>query len=137
MTFSEPELQYLKTQRLARIASVSRDGDPDVVPVAFEFDGKHFYVGSHDQVMFHKTSKYLNVMDGNKKVAIVIDDMESTDPWRPRGIKIKGVAEVVDHKGMFGQGEYLRIIPNTSWSWGIKGLKPEARSFRVKTVHNA
>lgn len=137
MTFSEPELHYLKTQRLARIASVSKDGDPDVVPVGFEFDGKHFYIGSHDQTFFHKTRKYLNVRDGNTMVAIVIDDMESIDPWHPRGIKIKGVAEVVDHKGMFGQGKYLRITPNTTWSWGIKGLKPEAGSLRVKTVHNA
>ncbi len=50
--FSEPEVEYLKSQRLARIATVSSKGQPDVVPVAFEFDGKYFYVGSHSQAFF-------------------------------------------------------------------------------------
>ena len=32
-------------QRLARLATVAPDGQPDVVPVGFEFDGTHLYVG--------------------------------------------------------------------------------------------
>src|SRR6058998_2398221 len=106
-SFSEPEIQYLKTQRLARIATVSRDGRPDVVPVAFEYDGVYFYVGSHGQDIFHRTRKYLNVKNGNNHVAIVIDDLESVEPWRPRGIKVYGNADVVERKGMFGPGKYL------------------------------
>jgi pyridoxamine 5'-phosphate oxidase family protein len=61
--------------------------------------------------------------------------LESIDPWRPRGIKVYGTAEVVEHKGMFGPGKYLRITPTVSWSWGIKGLKTKEGSFRAKTVH--
>src|SRR6266700_4386267 len=134
--FSEPEVQYLKSQRLARIATVSNKGQPDVVPVAFELDGKDFYVGSHSQDIFHRTLKYKNVKDGNKRVALTIDDLESIEPWRPRAIKVYGTAEVVDHKGIFGPGKYLRISPKVSWSFGVPGLKSEGPGWsRVKTVH--
>jgi len=135
--FSEPEVAYLKTQRLARFATVSSKGQPDVVPVAFEFDGRYFWVGSHSQETFHRTRKYFNVKNGNKLVALAVDDLESVDPWRPRGVKVYGTAEVMEHKGMFGPGKYLRITPKISWSWGIKGLKPRKGEFRVETVHDA
>ena len=132
--FSEPEVQYLKSQRLARIATVNHKGQPDVVPVAFEFDGKYFWVGSHSQDIFLRTRKYHNVKDGNKLVALAVDDMESIDPWRPRQVKLYGTAEVLDHKGVFGPGKYLRVTPKVSWSFGIKGLK--SQGFRpVRTVH--
>jgi len=49
---SQKEIEYLKTQRLARIATAAaRSSDerasiqPDVVPVGFDFDGNYFYVG--------------------------------------------------------------------------------------------
>ena len=43
MSFSEEEINYLQSQRLARIATVSADGQPDVAPVGFEFDGTYVY----------------------------------------------------------------------------------------------
>jgi len=133
--FSEPEVEYLKTQRLARIATVSPTGQPDVVPVAFEFDGRFFYVGSHSQDIFHKTRKYKNVRDGNRMVALTVDDLESIDPWRPRAVKVYGSAEIIEHKGIFGPGKYLRITPKISWSWGIRGLKAKEGEWSIKTVH--
>jgi pyridoxamine 5'-phosphate oxidase family protein len=133
--FSEPEIEYMKTQRLCRFATVSRDGQPDVVPVAFEFDGTYFYVGSHSQDIFHNTRKYKNVKDGKMLVALTIDDLESVDPWRPRAIRVYGTAEIVEHKGMFGPGKYLRITPKVSWSLGIKGLKLKEGEWSLRTVH--
>ena len=132
--FSEAEVRYLKSQRLARIATVSSKGQPDVVPVGFEFDGKNFWVGSHSQEILLRSWKYLNVKKGNKLVALTVDDLESVDPWKPRAIKVYGTAEVVDHKGMFGPGKYLRIVPKVSWSFGIPGQKSEGFN-RVRTVH--
>jgi pyridoxamine 5'-phosphate oxidase family protein len=41
--FSEREIAYLKSQRLARIATVSKELQPDIAPVGSEFDGDHFY----------------------------------------------------------------------------------------------
>ena len=132
---SEPEVQYLKTQYLARIATVSKNRQPDVVPVGFEFDGTYFWIGSRNQESFFKGNRYKNVKSGNEKVALVIDDLESIDPWRPRYIKIYGTAEVMDHSGRFGSGKYLRITPKITWSAGIKGLRPKEGEFRVKTTH--
>jgi pyridoxamine 5'-phosphate oxidase family protein len=134
--YSEPEIQYLKSQRLARIATAARQGKPDVSPVGFEFDGMHFFIGSHSQDIFLSTRKYKNVRDGNREVALVIDDLESVQPWKPRAMKINGTAEIVEHNGMFGPGKYLKITPSVTWSRGIKGLQqPKQGVFFVKTVH--
>src|SRR5207247_4370341 len=97
--FSKAKIQYCKSQPLARIATVSSKGQPDVVPVGFEFDGKYFWVGSHSQDIFHRTLKYHNVKNGNKLVALTIDDLQSIDLWKPRPIKAYGTADVVDHQG--------------------------------------
>lgn len=115
--FSQPEIDYLKSQRLARIATVSSNSQPDVAPVGFEFDGEHFYIGGRVQTT---TLKYKNVLNGNRKVALVIDDIEAGDEWRPRGLKIHGTAEIVERQGHIGFGHYLKVTPQKYWSWGIE-----------------
>ncbi len=130
--FSKPEVDYLKSQHLARIATASRKGVPEVSPVGFQYDGKYIFVGSHDQKIFFTTQRYNNIKNGNPHVSIVVDDQVSIDPWRVRGIKISGEAEVVEHNGMFGPGRYLRITPKTSRSWGIE---PGDGSFGKKKAH--
>ena len=134
--FSKPEVKYLKSQRLTRIATVSKSGQPDVVPVSFEFDGTHFWVGSHSQDIFRRTKKYKNVKGRSNLVSLVVDDLVSVDPWRPRMIRIYGTARVEDHSGMFGPGKYLRITPKVSWSFGIEGLKTKGEFRPLKTIHN-
>lgn len=42
MAFPTEEIAYLRSQPLARLATHSPEGQPDVVPVAFEFDGEFF-----------------------------------------------------------------------------------------------
>jgi pyridoxamine 5'-phosphate oxidase family protein len=59
------------------------------------------------------------VAGGNTKVSLIVDDLESVDPWRPRGIKVHGVAEIVHRDGRFGAQEYLAIAPTVTWSWGL------------------
>jgi pyridoxamine 5'-phosphate oxidase family protein len=120
MMFSEAETNYLKSQRLARIASASSKGVPEVSPVGFEFDGKFFWVGSHSQEIFTRTRRYRNITGGNRRVSIVIDDLVSVTPWRPRGIKVSGTAEVLQHDGIFGPGKYFRVKPKVTVSWGIE-----------------
>src|ERR687896_1314489 len=100
--FSQKEIDYLKSQRLVRIAtaaSISSEErgsiQPDVVPVGFDFDGDYFYVGGMNLL---KSTKYKNVLQNNK-VAIVIDDLKSVDPWDPRGMKIYGTADIVTRQG--------------------------------------
>ncbi|MCI0708849.1 MAG: PPOX class F420-dependent oxidoreductase [Chloroflexi bacterium] len=124
--FTEKEFAYLKSQPLARIATVGPDGQPDVAPVGFEFDGTAFYIGGHDVTQTHK---YKNVQQGHDKVALVIDDLVSTSPWNPRGIRVYGTAELVKREGHVGAGMYIRVIPQISWSWGVEG------PARQKTIH--
>jgi PPOX class F420-dependent enzyme/OxyR family protein len=49
-----------------------------------------FYVGGMNLM---KSTKYKNVLKNNK-VALVIDDLKSVDPWDPRGMKIYGTADI-------------------------------------------
>ncbi len=114
--FSEKESAYLKTQRLARIATVSKDLQPDVAPVGFDFDGMYFYVGGRD---LSRTLKYKNVQV-NPKVSLVIDDLETGHQWKPRGIKIRGIADLTTREGYAGSGTYIRINPEVKRSWGIE-----------------
>lgn len=123
--FSEEEKAYLTSQPLARIATVGATTQPDVAPVSYRFDGTSLFVGGFD---ITHTLKYKNVKAGNPKVAIVIDDLASTTPWVPRGIKIHGSAEIVEQNDSF----VLKITPERHWSWGIqeaafKDGKPTSR----------
>ena len=134
--FSKPEIDYIKSQRLARIGTVDKKNNhPDVVPVGFEFDGNYFWIGSHDQDIFFVTKKYKNVRDGNNKVGLVIDDLKTVQPWHPRCLKVNGTAEVMEHEGIFGPGKYLRVTPKISWSIGIEGLNLKEGQWRLKTFH--
>ena len=115
--FSEQELAYLQTQRLARLATVDTSGQPTVDAVGFSLDGGQILIGTHSPVL---SRKYRNVLDGHTKVALIVDDLASVQPWRPRGIKVHGTAEVVERSGHFGHGSYIVITPTVSWSWGIE-----------------
>jgi pyridoxamine 5'-phosphate oxidase family protein len=136
VSFSEEEAAYLRSQRLARIATVSAGGQPDVVPVGFEFDGTYVYVGGIDPA---KTRKFRNVRAGNTKVALVIDDLVSAAPWTPRYLRIYGNAELTERQGQFGPGAYMRITPAISWSFNLEGLPfTHDREITVRrTVHQA
>ncbi|WP_328389041.1 PPOX class F420-dependent oxidoreductase [Nocardia sp. NBC_00416] len=129
MSFTEEEISYLRSQPLARVATVDPDGQPDVSPVGYEFDGAHLYIGGHDPV---RTRKYRNVERGNTKVAVVIDDLVSTDPWTPRYLRVYGTAELVQREGQFGPAPYMRITPTVSWSFNLAGLPFTDRDIQVR-----
>ena len=131
--FTEKEIAYIRSQRLARIGTVSADSQPDVSPVGFEFDGEYFYIGGMNNAA---TRKYKNVVKGNSQVALAIDDLESVDPWAPRGIKLYGTADIVERQGYAGRSSYLRIRPTISWSWHLEGpAMVKGRFVPHKTVH--
>jgi pyridoxamine 5'-phosphate oxidase family protein len=137
MAFTEEEVAYLKSQPLARLATVDADGQPDVVPVGFEFDGTYFYIGGRAP---ERTRKFLNVRAGQAKVALVIDDLVSTSPWTPRFLRVYGTAELIERPGQFGSGAYMRITPDTSWSWNLAGRpygEGALQSGPRRTVHRS
>jgi len=113
--FSAKEVEYLKSQRLARIGTATKDGVPDVAAVGFDFDGRYLYVGGRNITV---TNKYKNTQK-NPQVSLVIDDLKTTQPWQPRFIKIFGKADLVERSGYAGQSTYIRITPKRKTSWGL------------------
>ncbi|WP_152362554.1 PPOX class F420-dependent oxidoreductase [Microlunatus speluncae] len=120
MTFTDDEIDYLRSQPLARLATLGEGDQPDVMPLAFEFDGSHFWVGGGATVL--ATRKMRNAAAGRRKVALVIDDLVSFEPFIVRGIRVYGHAEPpVERVGLVGPGHYLKITPTVSWSWNLAG----------------
>lgn len=109
--FTEPELQYLRSQRMARLATASASGMPDVAAVTFGIDDDTIVSGGYD---ITKTVRYGNLLK-NPRAVIVIDDLASVDPWSPRGVKVRGEASIEQGDG----GLMIRIVPDVIWSWGI------------------
>src|SRR5207249_10114560 len=85
------QIEYLAGQRLGRIATAGADGKPHVVPTSFRYNS---VVGALDVGGLHvaTTKKYRDVQ-ANPWAAIVVDDLVSTDQWRPRMLEIRGRAE--------------------------------------------
>ena len=120
--FSEEELGYLLGERrLARLATVGRGGTPHVVPVGWSFDAQLdvIEVSGRD---FAQSKKFRDVQQ-RARAAIVIDDVASTDSWRPRGIEIRGRAEAIAVPRAL-----IRIHPERIVSWGIENAR------RARTV---
>jgi pyridoxamine 5'-phosphate oxidase family protein len=112
MIFTDAELEYLQSQRLARIATVSAKGEPDVAPVGFRLEGDVVVVGGLDLT---KTRKYYNVK-ATGQASLVVDDLASVDPWRPRLVKVTGNADLgTDDRSK----PTIRIHPETVWSFGL------------------
>lgn len=115
--FTDKEREFIRSQELARISTVDKDGQPDVSPVSFIFEDDCFFIGGK---VNSRTKKVKNVLNGNAKVALVLDDVTSHDPWRARGVKVFGTAEVVQRPQDYAKEPWLKITPTVHWSWGIE-----------------
>lgn len=119
--FTPEEINYLQNQRLARIATVGSNSQPHVVPVSFRYNPytDTIDIGGHD---FARRKKWRDVQH-NPRVAVVIDDLASVNPWRVRGIEVRGEAEILMTGGeTVGTGfdsAMFRITPKRIVSWGI------------------
>jgi pyridoxamine 5'-phosphate oxidase family protein len=91
--FTDEEIEYLKSQLLGRLATVGSDGQPHVVAVSFRYNAvlDTIDIGGHD---FARHKKYRDVQR-NPRVALIVDDLQSVNPWRPQGIEVRGEAEVL------------------------------------------
>ena len=129
--FTDEEIEYLKSQVLGRLATGGPDGQPHVVPVGFRYNAEldTIDIGGHD---FARRKKYQDVQR-NPRVAFLVDDLASVNPWRVRGIEVRGEAEVLTSGGeALGPGfapDMFRIRPQRIVSWGIMGsVVPTGRS---------
>ena len=90
---------------------------PDVSAVRFSLDGESIVSGGID---ITKTVRYRHLL-ANPKATLVVDDLASTDPWKPRGVKVRGRAVLEDDGGK----PRIRIEAETVWSWGINDGAPK------------
>lgn len=127
-TFTSTEIEYLNSQPLGRLATVGTDGRPHVMPVGFFYDPESETIVIGSAASMVRSKKFRDARD-HPDVAFVIDDLASVNPWTPRGIEVRGVAEARLTGGAeVGQRlgatfpfdeAYLAIRPRRIVSWGI------------------
>lgn len=126
-TFTENEIEYLGSGLLGRLATVGPDRTPHIAPVGMISHNAQLDtidIGGHDLT---STKKFRDVARSGRG-ALVVDDLASTDPFRPRGIEVRGRAEAVE-----GARPLIRIHPERIVAWGIDtgGFDRNSRSVRV------
>lgn len=132
MTFSDTELDYLASQKLARLATVDAAGGVQNNPVGFRVntDGT-IDIRGHDLAA---TRNFRNVRDTGT-VALVVDDLISVNPWHARGVEIRGRAEALQDQepanGHFSAA-IIRVHPRRILVWG--GINPDAPGMQGRDV---
>lgn len=118
--FTIDELAYLNdpTPRLARVATADENGRPHVTPVGSWRHNPDTGTIDITGRRFATTRKFRNAL-ANPWAAIVIDDVASTDPWRPRAILVQGPAAALVASNEPGEAT-LRITPETVIAWGLE-----------------
>jgi pyridoxamine 5'-phosphate oxidase family protein len=139
VNFSDQEIDYMLSQPLARLSTVGQDDQPDVVPLAFEVDmgGGCIWIGGTGDAVA-STRKFRNIRR-NSKVALVVDDLISLDPFIARSIRVYGLAEPpIERIGLVGPGLYSKVIPTVSWSWNLSGEPADTTWYEaIKTIHRS
>lgn len=118
--FTDEELQYLSESRLGRLATISPDGVPHVVPLGWTYNPQldTIDIGGRDLA---NTKKFKNVLR-NANVAIVIDDV--LPPWHPRSVMVQGRGEALEQATAADgspTGPIIRIHPTRVISRGLGG----------------
>lgn len=119
MSFTDAQVSYLRSQTLGRMATQHPNGTLQVNPVAFVVnDDGTIDIGGH---RMESTRKFRNVR-ANARVAFVVDDLISTDPWQVRCLEIRGTAATVPRdpgSPAVGIGDLIRITPTWVRSYGL------------------
>lgn len=120
MSLTQVELEYLATQKLGRLATVQPDGTLQVSPVGFGYnpDLATIDIGGYNMAA---SRKFRNVAE-NGRVAFVVDDILSVQPWRVRCLEIRGTGEAIDTSADSAaqfEGAIIRIHPKRIISFGI------------------
>jgi pyridoxamine 5'-phosphate oxidase family protein len=119
-SFTPAQLEYLRTQRLGRLATVSPDGIVQNNPVAFRVrSDATIDIGGFRMA---STKKFRNVAAGSDRVAFVVDDVVSVDPWQVRCLEIRGTAAALSDAEPPLPGmttDVLRIYPERIIAYGI------------------
>ena len=120
--FTEKEIEYMRSQRLGRLATVRPDGTPQIAPVGFHYNAELDVIEIGGRFM-SQSKKFRNILQ-NPNVAFVIDDV--LPPWQPRFVEIRGTAQPLPTggKALFGANyeaddAIIRITPGQIISLGL------------------
>lgn len=128
--FTDTEIEYLRGQPLGRLATVGADGRPQVRPVGVHYDPESdaVVIGGSEGSGMARSKKFRDAA-ARPDVALVVDDVETVDPWAPRGIEIRGRAETHLEGGVevgtrlsasFDfEPAWILVRPRRILSWGI------------------
>jgi pyridoxamine 5'-phosphate oxidase family protein len=120
--FSEKEIEYLGSQLPGRLATVGRDGVPQVVPVSFRYnpDTDTIDIGGHDFARKRSTAM------SSAPASLRSSSMTCCPPWRPRAVEIRGDAAAVESGGRAIMSQFddeiIRITPRWVISWGLDNM---------------
>jgi alkylhydroperoxidase/carboxymuconolactone decarboxylase family protein YurZ len=150
---------FLNHERIGRVATVSGDGRPHVVPLWFVWDGAHLWLNS-----LNKSQRWTDLMR-DPHVAIVVDAGHAFHELR--GVEITGAVEVVgevprtstpnaelaEPELLFarkyagsdtfvadGRHAWLRVTPDKLSSWDFRknaALQPAAEPGPARTGRDA
>ncbi len=117
--FTDDELYYLKTQRLGRLATINKHGEPQIAPVTYRYNAELDAIdigGLHNG----ESQKFRNVAR-NGLASFVIDDV--LPPFQPRGIEIRGRAGALPDGGQTISTNFspalIRLTPGRIISWNL------------------
>jgi pyridoxamine 5'-phosphate oxidase family protein len=106
MRWQAAELEFLRSQRLGRVATVGPGGWPHVMPVMYELN-------PDGSLEFDADGIKLRNLAHEPRAAIVIDAMQPK-----RGVAAQGTAEVIGP-------ERVRLQPVRCFSWGLDAAGSE------------
>ena len=129
MTFKPHEIDFMRTTDLGRLATIQPNGTPQVSPVGFAYNEE---LGTIDIAGYRMSAsqKFRNIAH-NDKVAFVVDDIASRNPWRVRCLEIRGTAEQARQRPSVGAAgdeldtAIIRITPRRIISFGIDDTETE------------
>ena len=131
--FTDIELEYLQTRRLGRLATVNKNGEPQIAPVTFRYNAEldAIDIGGLNMV---ETQKFRNVAR-NGLASFVIDDV--LPPFQPRGVEIRGHAEAFPDGGQSISATFspalIRLTPGRIISWNLTTGDP-AQTHSARNV---
>ena len=120
-SLSAEVIAYLQSQRPGRLATVDGDGAPQNNPVGFRYNAELGTIDIGGRNM--GASRKFRNLAGNPKVAFVVDDIASVQPWRVRCVEIRGRAEALRDQAGQSPGfsaEIIRVYPERVISFGLE-----------------
>jgi pyridoxamine 5'-phosphate oxidase family protein len=100
MMLRDAELEFLRSQRIGRLATVGPGGFPHVMPVMYRLE-------DDGTLTFDADGIKLRNLSAEPRVAMVVDAMGPK-----RGVGIQGRAEVIGP-------ERARLTPARTFAWGL------------------